>query len=61
MHLTTVGPKNIEFTKNLGADEVIDYNTPNYWTSIEPVDVVIDGVGVNQNLFSQGRQKGSLS
>ena len=46
--ITTAGPKNIEFVKNLGADEVIDYNTPNYWLNIKDVDVVIDAIGINQ-------------
>lgn len=46
--ITTAGPKNMEFVKNLGADEVIDYNTPNYWGNIKEVDVVIDTIGLNQ-------------
>lgn len=47
--IATAGTKNIEFVKNLGADEVIDYNTPNYWETIQAVDIVIDAVGVQQN------------
>ncbi len=47
--ITTAGQKNIDFTKKLGADEVIDYNTPNYWETIQEVDAVIDAIGVNQN------------
>lgn len=45
--ITTCSPDNFEFVRSLGADEVIDYHTQNYWEVIPPgsVDIVYDCIG----------------
>ncbi len=58
--IATAGSKNIEFTKKLGADEVIDYNTPNYWETIQKVDAVIDAVGLNQDEMMSVLKEGGI-
>jgi NADPH:quinone reductase-like Zn-dependent oxidoreductase len=41
----TASASNHEFLKELGADEVIDYNTENFWEKVKDVDVVLDAIG----------------
>ena len=41
---TTSSTKNIEFLKELGADEVIDY-TQDYFSKLEDLDIVFDTIG----------------
>lgn len=42
--ITTCSPKNFNFVRNLGADEVIDYHDKNWWESLEKgsIDIVYD-------------------
>lgn len=42
---TTVSSKDVEFVKNLGADEVIDYKNQNFEDEIHDFDAVFDTVG----------------
>ena len=42
---TTVGPKNVEFARELGADEVIDYHSQRFEEVVQPVDLVLDLIG----------------
>jgi len=42
---TTVSPRNIDFSKRLGADEVIDYNKENFADVLNGFDAVLDTVG----------------
>jgi NADPH:quinone reductase-like Zn-dependent oxidoreductase len=42
---TTVATEDIEFAKNLGADEVIDYKNQDFTTIIKDFDAVFDTVG----------------
>ncbi|HEX6923063.1 MAG TPA: NADP-dependent oxidoreductase [Bacillales bacterium] len=42
---TTGSSKNVEFLKDLGADQVINYETENFTEVLEPVDVVFDTLG----------------
>ncbi len=43
--IATASPRNHAFLKELGADEVIDYNTENFWEKVKDVDVVLDPIG----------------
>jgi NADPH:quinone reductase-like Zn-dependent oxidoreductase len=43
--IATASARNVEFVKELGADEVIDYKTSRFEDRVENVDVVFDGVG----------------
>ena len=43
--ITTVGKKNVELAKKLGADEVIDYHSQRFDQIVERVDLVLDLVG----------------
>jgi NADPH:quinone reductase-like Zn-dependent oxidoreductase len=43
--ITTVSAYNFEFVKDLGADEVIDYNAAPFETKVRDIDVVFDAVG----------------
>ncbi|KAM0518056.1 hypothetical protein ACHAPE_004458 [Trichoderma viride] len=43
--IAVAGLQNHEALKELGAHQVVDYNTPNWEDSIKDVDVVIDTVG----------------
>ena len=43
--ITTVSTSEIDFVKNLGADEVIDFSTTKFEDAIQPVDVVFDTKG----------------
>lgn len=42
---TTVSPEDIDFVKNLGADEVIDYKTQDFSNLLKDYDAVFDTVG----------------
>jgi NADPH:quinone reductase-like Zn-dependent oxidoreductase len=42
---TTVGTKNVEFAKELGADRVIDYKTQNFSDLVSDYDLVLDTQG----------------
>lgn len=42
--IATASPVDHDFVRSLGADEVIDYNEPDYASSITDLDLVIDGV-----------------
>lgn len=41
----TSSEKNVEFLKNLGVDQVINYEKENFEDILEPVDVVLDTLG----------------
>jgi NADPH:quinone reductase-like Zn-dependent oxidoreductase len=43
--IATASARNHDFVRGLGADEVIDYNAVDFVSAVDPVDVVIDGVG----------------
>lgn len=43
--IATASERNHEFLRELGADEVIDYNTEKFWEKAKDVDLVLDGVG----------------
>lgn len=43
--VATASARNAEFLKSLGADEVYDYTSGKFEDDLDPVDVVIDGVG----------------
>jgi NADPH:quinone reductase-like Zn-dependent oxidoreductase len=43
--IATASARNADFLKSLGADEVYDYTSGNFEDDLDPVDVVIDGVG----------------
>jgi NADPH:quinone reductase-like Zn-dependent oxidoreductase len=42
---TTVKPENVDFVRGLGADEVIDYTTQDFWKILKDYDAVLDNVG----------------
>ncbi|WP_067484008.1 zinc-binding dehydrogenase [Actinomadura hibisca] len=39
------GDRKLKVARDLGADEIVDYTQPNWTDGVEPVDVVLDGVG----------------
>ena len=43
--MTTVSPQDIDFVKQLGADEAIDYKASRFEKEVRDVDVVFDAVG----------------
>ena len=43
--IATASARNAEFVKQLGADEVIDYETSRFEGQVENVDIVFDAVG----------------
>jgi NADPH:quinone reductase-like Zn-dependent oxidoreductase len=43
--ITTVGPKNVELARKLGADQVIDHSSQRFEQVVERVDLVLDLVG----------------
>jgi len=43
--ICTASQRNASFLKELGADEVIDYNSVDFTKAIEPVDFVLDNMG----------------
>ena len=51
---TTAGPDDLEFVKNLGADEVIDYRSQDFSTMLHDYDEVYDMVGGEANTKSYG-------
>ncbi len=42
---TTCSPRNHELVESLGADEVIDYRTRNWWEELSELDLVLDALG----------------
>ncbi|MDQ0230701.1 NADP-dependent oxidoreductase [Metabacillus malikii] len=47
--ITTASSRNHDFVKNLGADEIIDYNVVDFSETVKDVDIVFDAVvGLNQ-------------
>lgn len=47
---TTVGTKDVEFAKELGADEVIDYKTQQFETLLKDFDAVFDTSGGGETI-----------
>jgi len=45
MTSATCGPSSIEFVKSLGADNVIDYSSKDFMTSLDRFEVIFDAVG----------------
>ncbi len=43
--VTTTGPSNVEWVRDLGADAVIDYRTQDFGTLVHDYDVVLDSQG----------------
>jgi NADPH:quinone reductase-like Zn-dependent oxidoreductase len=43
--ITTASARSTEFLRQLGADEVIDYQTSRFEDTVDPVDIVFDAVG----------------
>ena len=43
--IATASEANHDFLRELGADEVIDYRTENFWEKVRDVDVVLDAIG----------------
>ena len=43
--LATVSARDIEFVKELGADEAIDYKAAPFEETVRDIDVVFDAVG----------------
>jgi NADPH:quinone reductase-like Zn-dependent oxidoreductase len=43
--IATASARNAEFVKQLGADEVIDYETSRFEGQVENVDIVFDAAG----------------
>lgn len=43
--ITTAGPQNIDFLKNLGADQVINYHEADFSKQLSDLDAVFDTVG----------------
>lgn len=63
--ITTASPSNFEFVRDLGADEVIDYHTANWWEVIpaRSVDLVYDCVclaGTGDNAYRVLKDGGSF-
>jgi len=60
--ITTTSTQNIEFVRDLGADEVIDYTTTNFEDVVRDVDMVYDCVGgeVMENSWQVLKQGGTL-
>lgn len=61
--ITTASPRNHAYVRELGADEVIDYNTVDFTTVVRNVDAVLDTAGgdVTQRSFSVIRPGGRLA
>lgn len=59
---TTVGTDDIEFAKELGADEVIDYRNQDFTTLIKDYDAVFDTIGgvPNRKSYSVLKPGGAL-
>ena len=60
--ITTTSTQNIEFVRELGADEVIDYNTTNFKDVVKDVEMVYDCVGgeVMENSWQVLKRGGTL-
>jgi NADPH:quinone reductase-like Zn-dependent oxidoreductase len=60
--ITTTSTQNIEFVRELGADEVIDYTTTNFADVVHDVDMVYDCVGgeVMENSWQVLKRGGTL-
>nr|WP_240377180.1 NADP-dependent oxidoreductase [Bacillus piscicola] len=60
---TTGSGKNIEFLKELGADQVINYEEENFEDVLSPVDVVLDTLGgeIQERSFHVLKKGGRLS
>lgn len=60
--VTTTSAGNVNFVKNLGADEVIDYQTENFALRIRDLDLVFDLLGgsVQENSFRVLKPGGRL-
>jgi NADPH:quinone reductase-like Zn-dependent oxidoreductase len=60
--ITTVGPKNVELARKLGADQVIDYRSQRFDQVVERVDMVFDLVGgeTQERSFSVLKRGGIL-
>ncbi|MGG3624540.1 NADP-dependent oxidoreductase [Bacillus gobiensis] len=60
--VTTASDPNHSFLKELGADEVIDYQRDNFVTSTQPVDLILDTIGgkVLQKSFDLVKAGGKL-
>lgn len=43
--ITTASARSTEFLRQIGADEVIDYQTSRFEDTVDPVDIVFDAVG----------------
>lgn len=60
--ITTTSAQNIEFVRQLGADEVIDYTTTNFADVVKDLDMVYDCVGdqVMENSWQVLKRGGTL-
>lgn len=60
--ITTTSPRNAEFARSLGADEVIDYTTTDFSSAVREVDLVLDTIGgeVQEKSFAVLRKGGHL-
>ncbi len=45
---TTCSERNHELVRELGADEVIDYRTTNWWEELSDLDLVLDALGYEE-------------
>ncbi len=56
------GHRKLDLARSLGADLTIDYRREDWWKSIDPVDIVIDGVGgtAGRAAFEQLRPGGRM-
>ena len=61
--ITTASPDNNEYLYNLGADQVIDYNTQDFSESLSNIDAVFDLIGgeVHQRSFKVLKSKGRIA
>lgn len=60
--ITTVGAKNVDLARKLGADQVIDYESERFDQIIERVDLVLDLIGgeTQQRSFAVIKRGGAL-
>lgn len=49
---TTCSAANADYVRSLGADQVIDYTTQNFWEELSDIDVVLDVIGGDVALYS---------
>ena len=59
---TTCSAKNADYVRSLGADQVIDYNTENFWDELSDIDIVLDVIGgeVALNSYKVLKRGGTL-